>query len=281
VAFDAPAAPVTARCLVIYPDGTMTAVSDDPLELLTEARTERAEAKRLLRDALDASDKLERAVRIEGDLAREKLTARLEKYSMLVDDSVAGAAKAARDEFMAEAARSAEDARKAGAAVAAMLEEAKGVLEAVREVAEKSAERAAEGLKRRSAKIGDAVSEMAALRNEARDFRDEARNAAANAEVNMAVIAAANMNAALEEIRAVKAAAKSETEAVLNGVRAEMTAMNAEARASKDEARRAIAGIAAMEKRCAEIDAATRDRETGMRALSERIRRKERSGENA
>jgi hypothetical protein len=278
VTFEMPSALATGKCLVIYPDGSVREVSEDPHLLLAEAKAERAETKRLLAAALDASDKLERNVRLESEIAREKLTARLEKYAGLIDASVDGAAAATRDEIAAMVERQAAGMRETSAAVSSMLDEARAALEEAKGISDKSAARAAEGLKRRSARLEEALAEMAAIKREAEAIRDEARNAAAasGAEVNRT--AGEYMRTVLEEIRTLKEMTQASVDAALKGYQAEAAEVRGEAGTVREEIRRILAEASAIQTRCEEIDAATRDRETGMRALWERITtRKERS----
>jgi hypothetical protein len=282
VSFEVPiSGPMTAKCLVIYPDGTMAQISEDPHELLTEAKIERAETKRLLASALDVSDKLERNVRIEGEIAREKLTSRLEKYAALVEGSVDGAAAAARDELIAKIGGHLAEMRETSAAVSSMLAEAKEALEEAKGASEKSAARAADGLKRKCSRFEEALLQMASIKRETEVIRDEARNAAVNAGAEVTRSGAEYMKSVMEEIRALRDADRTNMESALGRYMSEASAAREEVSGVVGETRRILSEASELEKRCSEMDAAARDRETGMRALWERmITRKERKSED-
>jgi hypothetical protein len=258
-------------CIVIYPDGTVKEITEDPYELLVEAKAERDEAKKLLKAAMDASEKNERFVKIETDIAREKLSARAEKYATLVDDSVKSAAAAAGEAVKEAMEKQIEEAKEIEARTAAVLGEIQTLLYEAKSAARSAADDAAEAMRERCARAEEAVSEIRSVKENVAAMRTEAANAAANAGADINRLYAGLVEGVIEEIRGMRAAIGSETAAALEKTRAEAQGMTAEARNALSEIRANTASAAAIERRLVEIDETQKTREAGMKALWERM----------
>lgn len=258
-------------CVVIYPDGSVKEITEDPYTLLVEAKAERDEAKKLLKAAIDANEKTERFVKIESDIAREKLSARAEKYATLVDDSVKSAAAAASDAVKEAIGNQIEEAREIEASVAGIRGEIQTLLEEARIAAMSAADDAAAAMRERFARAEDAVSEIRSVKENVAAMRTEAVNAAGNAGAEINRLYAGLVEGVIEEIRGMRAAIGGETTAALEKTRAEAQGMTAEARNALSEIRANAASAAAIERRLVEIDETQRTREAGMKALWERM----------
>jgi hypothetical protein len=262
---------VKGVCAVIYPDGTVREISEDPYVLLAEAKAERDEAKKLLKSAVDANEKTERFVKIEADIAKEKLSGRIERYSLLVDDSVKSAAAAAADETKEALRKFAEAAMETEARIIDARDEIRIFLNEARSAAEESAENAAATVRERCACAEDALSEIRTIKESVMAMRTEAVNAAVSAGADASKLAAGLIESVIEEVRSMKAAVGSETAAAIGKTRAEAEGMTSEVRNALSEIRAAAANVLAVERRIAETDEAQRTREAGMKALWERM----------
>jgi hypothetical protein len=284
VAFEPPAGNADAGaapyCYVIYPDGTMKKVSQDPYELLIEAKAERDEAKKLLRQAAETLEKTERVVHVESEIAKEKLTARLEKYSTLVEDSIKGVGDAAKTEVENSLDKKMIEFRNKHKSIQNIHARAEAILTEAREAATQAAALAAQEVEEKCRRAIEAADEMRALKIELQTLRDEAGNAAASSGANAAREAGAYTQAVIEEIRSLKAIVEGEVRAVVEKARAESVSLNSEIRAGLDDARRLASQAALSEKRCGDALTAMSNLEAGMKELWARMRtRRTREGD--
>ena len=276
VAFKMPSDAVALSvCMVIYPDGTLKELSQDPWELLTRAQAERDEARKLLKDAKNAIETAERVVHVESEIAKEKLSARLEKYGSLVEDSIQQAANGARDELRAYLAELIEEVRIKHSEARKARDDAFQAAQAAEELAEQAAARAEERVKNKletgAAQAVEAYERMRAMRSEILEFRDEAQSASNTAAAKFYENSTSFMNAVIEQTRGLRAAAENEMKAAVSKAVSEVLGLAEEVRTAKDATQSAAARAAEIERRCMETDTAQRVREEGMKALWTRI----------
>lgn len=102
VTFEEPAAAIGGGvpvCVVVYPDGRIEAVYDDPSVLLAAARAEIAAARRIRAEIQADGERVSALIRGYEATAKETLSSKLDKYRDLVEEAVARAAAGARDEI--------------------------------------------------------------------------------------------------------------------------------------------------------------------------------------
>ena len=276
VAFEMPVDAVAPRvCMVVYPNGVIKELSQDPWELLALAATERDEAKKLLKEVKNAVDLAERVVHVESEVAKEKLSARLEKYGTLVEDSIKQAANGARDEvkdYLAELIQEIltkhDETRKAR-------DETFQAVQVVEELAEHVASRTEERVKSKlefgATRAMEAYERVRAMRSEFLEFRDEAKNASNTAAAKLHENSTSFMNVVIEEVRGLRAVAENEMKTTVYKAVSEVSRFAEEARTAKDATQAATVRAIQIEQRCVELDKAHAAREEGMRALWTRI----------
>jgi hypothetical protein len=257
--------------LVIYPDGTMRQVEKDPWELLLAAQEDREEAKKLLRDAKSAIEAAERVVHVESEVAKEKLSARLEKYGSLVEDSIKQSAAGARDELRDYLGEQIEEVRtkhdETVRARASAYEAARSAEKAAERAAARTEETVKETLEDTAAKAVEAYERTRAMKSEILDLRDEAKNAATVAGNEVERTAGAYMNLVIEEVRSMKNAAANEMRSVTDKSAREAAGLVTEIKATRDAVQAAANRALEVERRVVEMDRAQVAREEGMKAL--------------
>jgi hypothetical protein len=262
-------------CTVVYPDGTLKQLDKDPWELLAEAKTERDEAKKLLRDAQNAIEKTERVIHVESEVAKEKLSARLEKYGSLVEDSIRQAANGTRDELQDWLSRQIEEVRAKHDETMKAREDAYRAARAAADMAEKAAasteERVKTELQTTTKQAIEAYERTRAMHSEILDFRDQAQSAAATTGAKLQEAMALTMNAMLEQARSLRATVEHELQTALSKENTEISGLVSEVKTARDATQAAAVRILEIERHCAEIDQAQHIREEGMKATWNRI----------
>jgi hypothetical protein len=266
---------VPSVCTVIYPDGTLKQLSQDPYELLVLAQTERDEAKKLLKEAKNVVEVAERVVHVESEVAKEKLSARLDKYGTLVDESIRQAASAARDELrdylgeMIEEVRTkhqeAVQARDLALTYKDLAQQS--CLDAVMETEPKLTEH----FQSIANHAIEAYTKTKELWNQTASFRDEVKSAAVNVSGDLYQKTMPIVNSVIDEVKSVRAAAQNEIQSLLAKANADVAAMMTDIRATRDATQAAAVRALEIERRCSEMDSAQAAREEGMRALWTRI----------
>jgi hypothetical protein len=244
VAFSAIDAQKTAKpgraCTVIYPDGSVVEISEDPVALLAEAKKERDEAKKLLKEAITENQKTEIVVASYTKLAREKLSGRLEKYAELVDDSVKQAAALARDDVndhvnrrLIEIRNRHKDVMDARRDVAAIASDARiKMIEA--------AEGAADHVLAKCREALDAFREIERVRQDVNHLASEARVAASAVGAEISNVFGTRADVVIGEIRSLKNTLDNEVKSVADSARREMESALGEMRAHRAESVRAV-----------------------------------------
>jgi hypothetical protein len=208
VAFSEPAALPAARTglTVIYPDGRVAIVADDPALLLAEAKTGLGEARRLLKEAKAESERTEILCHSCVDLAKEKLSARLEKYSELVDDSVRQAAALARDEVNDHVGQKLLEIRKKHKEAVSALASMEELLRGARAENALAAREAAASVRAECASAVAAAEKTEAIFIEMKSLLGEAKAASGAAAADIVNAFGAMAGAELEALRATREA---------------------------------------------------------------------------
>lgn len=251
-------------CTVIYPDGRVALIAEDPHELLTAAKAERDEARRLLKEARAEAENLEILVHQQGELSKEKLSARLEKYGGLVEESIKGAAALARDEVKDYLDKLILEIRNKHKAVVAAHEE----IEASVKDADRMASTAAGAAERLVHDCCEdamkACEEIKRIKSETLDLRNETVNAASNAAAGAAKGFEARAGLVLEEVKSLRSTLQGEIKALVEGTKTELDAGLLEIRAQRAEI---VRGIKHMNK----IERFAIEKEDEIKALAARI----------
>jgi hypothetical protein len=276
VAFAMPAnTPALSVCTLVYPDGTMKQMAQDPTELLAEAKTERDEAKKLLREAKNALEATERVIHVESEIAKEKLSARLEKYGSLVEDSIAQAANGARDELLGYLALQMKEVRERHDETIKARDEALKARDAAQSAAEQATFTAVKevmtALKGETEKAVNACEQARDLKSEITGLRDQAQTAAATTGERFQETIFPIVNAVIDQARSLAASAGNEIQTAIAKASGEMAGLITEARAARDASQAAANRAQEAERRSAELERTQIGREEGMRALWTRI----------
>jgi hypothetical protein len=262
-------------CTVIYPDGTMQKVERDPWELLLSAKNERAEAKKLLRDAQNAIEAAERVVHVESEIAKEKLSARLDKYGTLVEESIKSAASGARDELRDYLGEQIEEVRTKHDEVVNARKKTHEACQCAEEAAALAAKSAVEQAKKELDAMAfqafEACENTWALKSELISLRDEAKSAAASAASDVQKTAGEYMKLVLEEIRSLRNTAGNEFRIEFEKEKTSIAGLTSEIKEARVAAQTAATRAMEVERKCLELDTTQRIREEGMKALWERI----------
>jgi hypothetical protein len=262
-------------CTVVYSDGTLKQLDRDPWELLVEVKAERDEAKKLLRDAKNVIETAERVVHVESEIAKEKLSARLEKYGTLVEDSIRQAADGTRDEIQDWLSKQIQEVRAKHDETITAREDAYRAARAAADMAERTAanveERVRDELQAITKQIAETYEKDWALHSEILNFRDQAQSAAATAGTKLQEAMTAIANAVIEQIRGLRSGAENELNAVVSKAVADVHGVVSEVKSAKDAAQTAVSQVLEIERRVVELDKEQRIREEGTRATWNRI----------
>ncbi|GHV57538.1 hypothetical protein FACS1894216_22080 [Synergistales bacterium] len=166
---------------VLYPDGTVREVGEDPYELLLEAKAEREEARKLLVKALDAAGRLEKTAAKQCLEIGGKLSAFSKKYTDEINEAEKEAAARVKAAGEYEAKLFRQTARETRELSDSALREIQGAKDAIgketRDAAENAARLAAKGVSDDCASAADAARETGALLKRASDLFEGVQNA--------------------------------------------------------------------------------------------------------
>jgi hypothetical protein len=261
--------------LVIYPDGTTKRLAQDPWELLIQAKAERDEVKKLLKEAKNNLDAAERVVHVESEIAKEKLSARLEKYGSLVEDSIAQAANGAKGEILGYLGQQIEEVRTKHDETLNAREDAFRAAKAAADMAERAAanteERVRAELEAATKQAIEAYERTRAMHSEILDFRDQAQSAAATTGAKLQEVMTSLTGAVIEQIRGLRAGAENELKAAVAKATAEVSGLTEEIRTARDSVQASAVRMLEIEGRVVELDKEQRIREEGTRATWNRI----------
>ncbi len=239
--------PASGTVIVLRADGTMEEIAEDPAILLVEARELLREARRAQRSAVAAEESVRIAAAEQKRLAEEALSGRLAKYEGLAEEAVKAAASLARDEVNDHVGKLLLEIRNKHRATVEARDVVVAEMKGARVNLDIAAKEAAERIEERCAPLLESLEEMRSLTAEVRELRDAARNAAAEAGVEVGKLFGARADAVIEEFRSLKAAIDGEVKSVVEGARRVMDAEVEQVRALRSEGVRAA-------KRCEEIE---------------------------
>jgi hypothetical protein len=178
--------------LVLRSDGTMEEVSENPADLLVEARERMREARAMLKEAARAREDARAVGEEQRRIGEAAFSGRLAKYEGLAEESVKSAAMMARDDIkdalksnLLEMRNKHKATVEAHATVEELLKSAK------RELSE-LAEEALSRVEEKRAQTLAALAEARSLAAETRELKDVAGDAAGNA-AHAAATEAANL----------------------------------------------------------------------------------------
>ena len=217
-------APMQGVCTVVYPDGRLRVVAQDPYELLLASTAERDAAQKLLREALGAHERAEHLVYTEAQMAKDKMQIGLIGYSTQAEAAIQNAAVSAKEELTDQFSKNLLEIRNKHKAVLAAHADLEAFALRAEEAAEDAATKAVQGVLERCALMDAALEEIRRLRAEALDFRDAARNAAENAGVGVAKAFSARAEVVLEELRSLKATVSGEVSAIIQRAKEDVNA---------------------------------------------------------
>jgi hypothetical protein len=230
----------TPVCTLVYPDGRVEAVHEDPAVLLTLARKELEEARQMVSAAqIESGRILNLALGYEAT-ARETLSSKLDKYRELVEDAVTQAAAGARDEINDNAGRKLLEIREKHREVTAAHEDIARLAEEARGAAGHAGEELREKLRAEGRELIEGI-ERAARE------REEFERTIADARHNMDVFRTETLRefssrseAILEEVRSLKRVLEGEIKSVVEGAKRAMDSSLAEVRAHRGEMRNSV-----------------------------------------
>ena len=201
-------------CTVIYGDGSVAEVSEDPVALLAAARLERDEASRLLKAAVAENEKAGVVAAHYEELAKKQLDGRISRYSALVEDAVKQSAALARDEVNDNIDRKIVEIRRKHKEV---IEASRGIAERVRE-AKEDLERYGDAVRDELLEgfedVLDDITSIRGMRDEAAGFASDARRAAADAGAEVIREIGKCAGLVVEEMRSARKALDTETASV-------------------------------------------------------------------
>ena len=239
-------------CTVIYPDGRVAEITEDPVALLAAAKIEYDKAKRLLKEAMAENERAEIAARNYAELAKEKLSSRLDKYAELVDDSVKQAAALARDEVNDHIDKKLVEIRKKHRETMSARGEIAAIVEGAREsfLADFSDMRQKHLSEHET--VFNNLKELRTIKQDVRELVSEARIAATEASSKVARVFGDRTNVVLEELRSLKNTLSNEVESVIKAAVREMESGLAEMRAQRAESARMMKHMNRIERFTAE-----------------------------
>jgi hypothetical protein len=204
-------------CTVIYPDGTVRNVYEDPMTLLAEAREERARSAKSLAEVRAECERAGLMARNYESIAKETLSARLDKYREAVDESVRHAAELARDEINDNIDRKILEIRKKHAEVRKLADEMEAMTaEAAREAREEIREEIRTA-KAEMAPALEAAGEVRSARSAIEEIVSAERLEASRAAERVIAEFAARSEGILREFGALKAALETEVRSAAIG----------------------------------------------------------------
>lgn len=262
-------------CTVLYPDGTMREVTQDPLELLEAAARER-EAARQEREALRVLLAKEGAeVRALATEAKEALHSRLLNYDARAESAIAAAVEATKEDtatavnrVLLEIRNKHKQVLSAGEDVRACLERAETAAENGANLAVRAAE---EEMACRCAETREAWERIRALKPELEELAGEAKAAASEAGRELTRAFTARSEAILDELKGLRVRLENdierERERQVREGGAELETMTR----IRDETVRAVRRMDAIEAECRALLGRVSAAEERVREFAERV----------
>lgn len=276
IAFDAVQVEQVGRvATVFYPDGTIRTLDADPWELLEAAAKER-EAARQERAELRAYISTAGAeIRALAEQAKADFDSRLLNYAARAEEAIAGAAAAARADVSAQVENDIEELRGIQGAVFAArsmaLSAANDAEGAALTSAAEAAAAAADDVHDCCGEAIAAADKVAIWRKDCEIFAHEAQNAAADAGRAVTANATAQMEVALDEIRAIRGRLERDVIQEQDRERRVRDRELAEMARIQNETIRAVRRLEAIEDGCRVLLMETQHAEDRVRAAAERV----------
>ncbi len=208
VVFEATRSVPQGVCTVLYPDGTMKEVPQDPWELLEAARRELDEARRERAALTELLQKEGAAVKALAAEAKETLKARLLNYDARAESAIAAAVEATRENTQTAVTGVMEEIRQKHRQVMAVQADVHGALERTEAAARNGAtEAAAEvraNLERICGEVIEAWESVRAIQPVLEDLEQRARNAARTAAQDVTTTVVGRAEVILEELKGLR-----------------------------------------------------------------------------
>lgn len=262
-------------CTVLYPDGTMREVTQDPWELLEAAACEREEAKRE-REALRALLAQEGAeVRALAAEAKEALKSRLLNYDARAESAIAAAVKATKEDtatavnkVLLEIRNKHKQVLSAGEDVRISLERAEAAAENGANLAVRAA---SEEMACRCAETREAWEHIRGLKPVFEELAAEAKAAASDAGRELTRTFTARTEVILDELKGLRGRLENDLERERERQVREGGAELEEMKRVRDETVRAVRRLDAIEAECRALLGRVSAAEDRVREFAERV----------
>jgi hypothetical protein len=252
VTFEEPAASAaggkTPVCTVIWPDGRIEAVHDDPSVLLAAARAEIAAARRIRAEIQADGERVLALTRGYEATARETLSSKLDKYRDLVEEAVTRAAAGARDEINDNVDRKLLEIRKKHKEVTSVHDDMARMAEEAKEAAGGLGEELCARLCLEGKELLSGIEKAGREREEFERIISAARRDmdAFRAETSREFASRSEM--VLEEFRSLKRVIEGEIKSVVGSAKRETDSALSEMRAERGEMRNAMRNMNRIER---------------------------------
>lgn len=262
-------------CTVLYPDGTMREVAQDPWELLEAAAREREEAKRereTLRELLTKEGAEVRAMAAE---AKEALRSRLLGYDTKAESAIAAAVEATKEDTAAVVNKVLLEIRNKHKQVLSAGEDVRLCLERAEAAAENgatlAAQAASEEMERRCAETREAWERIRVLKSVLEDLADEAKGAASEAGRELTKAFTTRTEVILDELKGLRGRLENDIERERERQVREGGAELEEMKRVRDETVRAVRRMDAVEMECRALLGRVSAAEDRVREFAERV----------
>ncbi|MDR1651787.1 MAG: hypothetical protein LBR87_08370 [Synergistaceae bacterium] len=233
----------TRACTVIYPDGRIEEISDDPAALLIEARTELREARTMLREARAAADEAKILAGNYERVARETLSARLDKYREAVDESVTHAAALARDEINDSIDRKLIEIRKKHKEVTDARDECGDIAAGAKREFGELFSGALEKIRSELSSAAEAADKISRMKDECAGYVRQAEAAAGTAGAEMFRRFETAAQNELEALRSIRSSLEGEVRTILGEAKSAVSGGVDEIRRTRDEVNRTARSV--------------------------------------
>ena len=262
-------------CTVLYPDGTMREVTQDPWELLEAAAHEREDAKRE-REAMRALLAKEGAeVRALAAEAKEALRSRLLGYDTRTESAIAAAVQATKEDTAAAVNKVLLEIRNKHKQVLSAGEDVRVCLERAEAAAENgatlAAQAASEEMECRCAETREAWERIRALKPELEELAGEAKAAASDAGRELTKAFTTRTEVVLDELKGLRGRLENDIERERQRQVREGGAELETMTRIRDETVRAVRRMDAVEAECRALLGRVSAAEDRVREFAERV----------
>jgi len=266
---------MTDGYVVVYANGTMKTVSEDPAELVEQALALLAQAKKEREEtaALIASKGAE--VKTLADEAKAAIEGRLLNYGARAEEAIAAAASAARADAAERVSAAIEELRAGQESVTEARDEIRLAQATVRNAAKTAALEAAQDTENEvhdcCREALEAYEKIRALSPELEQLAEQARSAATTAGREVAQTMTAQYNVLLEDLRGIYGRLNRDVERETERAEKRHAEKIEEMSRIRDEAERAARKASLNEEGCRRLAVRTEETEGRVRRFAERV----------